>query len=100
MLQAEIMVSTSGQTAACRRTYSSTFSGFSPSTIPIRCISVPLFGDRRGEFGDAHGLDRVPIPIDADAGLVGRQRMAILDAHMLAGQLIELRNVLDISTVL
>ena len=62
------MVSTSGQTAAWRRLYSAIFSGFMPRTMPIRCIAFLRFRDRRGELGDALRLDRVPVPVDADAG--------------------------------
>src|SRR5882757_3503237 len=100
MLQAEIMVRTSGQTAAWRRTYSSTFSGFKPSTMPMRCIFASLFRDHLGELGDASRLHGVPVPVDADAWIAGRQGMAVLDAHLLTRQFVELGNIFDIFAVL
>ena len=45
-------------------------------------------------------LHRVPVPVDADAGLGRRKSVAVLDPHLLAGQVIELRNILDIFAVL
>src|SRR5947208_14663632 len=100
MLQAEIMVTTSGQTAACRRTYSSTFAGFSPSTMPMRCIDLLLAGNHARELGDTLAGNRIPVPVDADARLAGRDGETVLDLHAAACDLVELRNVLDIAAVL
>src|SRR5262245_50950056 len=98
MLQAEIIESTSGQTAACSRTYSSTFSGFRPNTNPIRCMFLPR--DRRREFRDALAGNRIPVPLDADARCAGGDGKPVLDPHAAARDLVELRNVLDIAAVL
>src|SRR5579884_3812507 len=65
MLQAEIVASTSGQTAACRRSYASIWSGFrpmncpilrtrlSPFTRPLRSIWIGISSYRRRVHGNA-----------------------------------------------
>src|SRR4051794_38630124 len=99
MLQAEIISRISGQTSACSRTYSFTFSGFSPKTCPMRCMSPSPSSNRRRELVNRPTFDFVPIPIHADARLGGRQLMAVLDRHVLAGDLVELRDIFHIFAV-
>src|SRR3954447_22240404 len=98
MLAAEIVASTPGQTAACRRLYSSAFSGRSRLQSPIRFTSASF---KRRASGQAqivtaafrrHSLDRIEIPGYAEAWRRVGLGAAVANPHRLAGQVVQLRN--------
>src|SRR5271169_1155947 len=98
MLQAVMRASTSGQTAAWRVLYSSTFSGRSRLQRPIRRISTPLsvaLAQKPKAPLDRRTFDRLEVPVYAQSRRSAGKRMALVNLHPIGGNVVELRNIFE-----
>src|ERR1700677_2253562 len=67
--------------------------------------AIRLFADRYsvcdflGEFADAALSYRRPVPGDPETGLVRRDSHAVLDAHAVRREIVQLRNIFDVTSI-